>query len=538
MSENSPGAGPEPSRVFVLGLDGVPWNLVEGWVDDGELPNFARLIHEGASGPLESTTPPTTPLAWPAIATGTWPDKHGVYGFQRLSPDYRHRMYTSRDLRQPALWELLSPALVGNVPMTYPATELDGRMVTGMMTPELDERSTHPPSLRPELERRLPSYRIGLDWSEYRDREPEFREALADLVGTRRELMRWFMETDDWRLFFFVYTAPDRLQHLVWEASALLEHYRVLDDILGEVLSYAAERDAVLFVVSDHGFGPLSKLVHVNRILEEAGYLTRREQDGTRGVLSQLGVSREGVQALLGRLNVSDELLLKYLPRSFVDRVAERIPGSHALYDVDHGRTDAFVFGFGTLYVNDTRRFEHGRVSPERVPAVKADLQRLLGAVTDPDTGAPALEVTDGDELFPTDPDGPDLVVEGRDGYEVATSLVDDPFVPTDGRMAAGHRSEGVLFAWGDPVEPGGTVSDATVVDVAPTLLHCVGEPVGESMDGRVLNELFRQGTRGAERAVSRRAYDGQDHRRPEEDPAAVEGGDVEDRLRGLGYIE
>jgi hypothetical protein len=39
-----------------------------------------------------------------------------------------------------------------------------------------------------------------------------------------------------------VFTAPDRLQHLNWDETVLLEHYRYLDDILGEVIDYTEER--------------------------------------------------------------------------------------------------------------------------------------------------------------------------------------------------------------------------------------------------------------------------------------------------------
>ncbi|WP_321169649.1 alkaline phosphatase family protein [Halorarum salinum] len=71
---------PTASRMegaVVLGLDGVPWPLLERWIGFGGLPSFERLFEEGSAGPIGSTTPASTPLAWPSITTGTWPDKHG-----------------------------------------------------------------------------------------------------------------------------------------------------------------------------------------------------------------------------------------------------------------------------------------------------------------------------------------------------------------------------------------------------------------------------------------------------------------------------
>jgi predicted AlkP superfamily phosphohydrolase/phosphomutase len=521
-------------RAFVLGLDGVPWRLIERWSDEGELPNFARMREEGASGRLESTRPPTTPLAWPSIATGVWPDKHGIYGFQNLSSEYTHEMYTSRDLAQPALWDLLGPAHVGNVPMTYPAREIDGTMVTGMMTPSTDREFTHPPDLRDEIEARVPEYEISLDYHEYGDRPDDFEAAVDEMLANRRELMRLQMDRagDDWQLFFFVYTAPDRFQHLVWDMDRLLAHYRKLDAVLGEVIEYTDDHDADLYVVSDHGFGPIEDLVHVNRLLERDGYLSRREDDGTRGALASLGISRDAITGALNRVGISEEALVQSLPRRLVDSVAEQIPGDHALYDVDFERTVAFVHDTGNCYINDAGRFADGVVAPSEVPEVKADVRAALESATDAD-GDPLLEVSDGDELFPTDDRSPDLVVSGRGTYEARNAIADEVLGDT-GTYEASHRSEGIVCCRGPSIDAGATLRGARVVDIAPTLLHGIGEPVPENADGRVLFDAFDEdappsGTKVDRTTVSRT------------DPGEAvdeDFDDVEDRLKGLGYME
>lgn len=528
------------TRAFVLGLDGVPWGMLKRWASEGELPAFAKVMEEGASGPLASTTPATTPLAWPSIATGTWPDKHGIYWFQRLSPDVTHRMNTSDDVRQPALWELLSPSLVGNVPMTYPASDIDGIMVAGMMSPKVNDRWASPADFARRVEERIPNYRIGLDWQEYADQSEEFQADLGELVAARRELMRLMMEEeDDWRLFFFVYTAPDRLQHLVWDEPVLLEHYRTLDDILAEIIGYVDERDANLFIVSDHGFGPIDRLVSLPWVLEQAGYLRRRESSGSRGRLAKLGLTKDNVQSWLDTVGIDDRTMVDYLPQAFVDMVALQIPGDHTLYDVDHSQTQAIVHGPGNVYVNDSERFTNGCVDPDDVPQVKRELVDVFENVTDPETGEPVLVVHDGDELFPSDDDSPDLVVKGREGYEVLTRLTDEPIKEADVK-AAGHRSEGIYLAYGPSIEAGSHPSEATVVDVAPTLLQTLGEAVPAEMDGRVLTEIFEPGSSPAERPVVRSAPGAVNEPTETSDEAVDEESfeDVEDRLRGLGYID
>ncbi|RQG91252.1 phosphodiesterase [Natrarchaeobius halalkaliphilus] len=520
-------------RAFVLGLDGVPWRRIERWSEEGKLPNFARVIEEGASGPLMSTSPPTTPLAWPSIATGVWPDKHGIYGFQNLSSSYSHEMYTSQDLTQPTLWEQLAPAHVGNVPMTYPATEIDGTMVTGMMTPSTEQEFTHPPELRTEIESRIPEYQISLDYPKYADRLDDFEEAIDGMLANRRELMRLQMERagDDWQLFFFVYTAPDRFQHLVWETDRLLAHYRQLDELLGEVLEYTETHDSDLYVVSDHGFGPIHELIYVNHFLEREGYLARREDEGTRSAFASLGISRDRITNALERVGISEEMLVSTLPRGLVDSVAEQIPGDHALYDVDYDRTVAFVHGAGNCYINDSERFERGVVSPMDVPDVKAELVDVFESVTD-DDGNAVLTIEDGDELFPTDDGSPDLVVNGVDGYDSRNALTDEPFGDT-GTYAASHRKRGIILGHGPSIDAGASLRGARVVDVAPTLLHGIGQPVPENVDGRVLFDAFHPEATPSRTKVERTSVSSRDRDDVDDDFA-----DVEDRLKGLGYME
>ena len=523
-------------RAFVLGLDGVPWPLIEPWIEDGELPAFAELVAEGASGPLRSTAPANTPVAWPSIATGTWPDRHGLYEFMRLDADHSQRPYNREDLRQPALWDLLSPAVVANVPMTYPAGEVgeDGAMVAGMMTPSTDaDGFTQPPELAAEIREEIPEYRVGLKWHEYGDdRREEFREDFAALFAARRELLRTLMEREAWRLFFFTFTAPDRLQHLIWDEDVILDHYRELDAVLAEVTDYCDRLGATLYVVSDHGFGPVSRIVNVNRALADAGLLTVRDATGVRAALSRTGVTKSRVLDALSRVGIDDETLVDRLPGRVVDRVARAVPGDHALYDADAERTRAFLHGLGSVYVNDTARFDDGAVDLADVDRVKAEVMTTLSALTDPETGDPVLSVTDGDELNPEDEFAPDVVVEGLPGYHVKPGLADEAVVDADG-IAGYHRPEGVFFARGPSIAPGARVEGASVVDVAPTLLHGLGEPVPTAAQGRVLTEAFEPGSPPATRGVTERDRGASDA--ATDGPGSDEA--VEERLRGLGYL-
>jgi predicted AlkP superfamily phosphohydrolase/phosphomutase len=76
-------------KVVILGFDGADARLVEKWMDEGELPNLAKLRADGSYAPLEPTNPPQTPVSWSSFATGTSPGKTEIFDFLKRDPaDY------------------------------------------------------------------------------------------------------------------------------------------------------------------------------------------------------------------------------------------------------------------------------------------------------------------------------------------------------------------------------------------------------------------------------------------------------------------
>ena len=520
--------------AVVVGIDGVPWEFIERWTDEGHLPNFARLREEGAAGPCTSTAPALTALAWPSIATGVRADKHGIYGFSDLKPDYSHSLHRSVDCRRPAMWDSLRSVVV-NVPMTYPASEIDGLMLTGMMTPENATRFASPESFADRIEREYPEYTFGLKWADYHGRPEALVADLSETLQTRRRLMTDLF-SEEYELFFMVYTEPDRLQHLVWDESVLREHYEQLDEMLGDAIDHVEATGGTLYVVSDHGFGPVDRDANLNTILRDEGYLQPATEEGSRRLLGRLGLTKERVLGVLDRVGITPADLVQYLPRRLVDSAAATIPGDHGLFDVNHAETRAFAHGMGNIYINTTDRFESGIVAPEDRDAVKQEVRRTFESATDPKTGETPLRVVDGAEEFPTDPDAPDLVVQAGDRYTVNGSLAADPFTPAS--KAGDHKPEGIFLAWGPDVAAGATPEDATVYDFAPTVLHGLGEPVPHDTDGHVLSEIFRPDSPPGEAAVEYLDYGGQERTDGRENEGEDDFSDVEDRLKGLGYME
>lgn len=99
------------------------------------------------------------------------------------------------------------------------------------------------------------------------------------------------------------------------------------------------------------------------------------------------------------------------------------------------------------------------------------------------------------------------------------------------------HTRKGVLIAAGDPIREGAAV-EASLLDVAPTVLALLGMPVPDDMPGRVLEEMLTPGFL-AEHPIQRiPSYDGL-----VELPVVTSRGDAADpeameMLRSLGYID
>ena len=80
------GASAQQQKVIVLGFDGVDANYTERWMNEGKLPNMARLRAQGTFSPLLPTTPAQTPVSWSTFSTGIDPGRTGIFDFLRRDP--------------------------------------------------------------------------------------------------------------------------------------------------------------------------------------------------------------------------------------------------------------------------------------------------------------------------------------------------------------------------------------------------------------------------------------------------------------------
>lgn len=152
-------------RVVVLGLDGLEPTLTEQYIQEGLLPNLAKLRDEGSYLRLGSTWPPISPVAWSSFSTGTNPGKHNIFDFIARTRNYQPTISSVRireskrklrlgsyviplgrpDIanlrRSKPFWTVLGEAgvlsSVLRVPITFPPDRFRGMQLSAMCVPDL-----------------------------------------------------------------------------------------------------------------------------------------------------------------------------------------------------------------------------------------------------------------------------------------------------------------------------------------------------------------------------------------------------------------
>jgi len=141
--------------VVFVGIDGAAWSIIDPLIAEGLLPTLARLKAEGTHGVLRSVDCYVSPPAWATMMTGYLPERNGIFSFGIWDENRREFVnITSQDIKVPSVWDVSSfmgrRTAVVNVPVTYPVREVDGIMVSGLLTPaSLGERKIRRLTFKP-----------------------------------------------------------------------------------------------------------------------------------------------------------------------------------------------------------------------------------------------------------------------------------------------------------------------------------------------------------------------------------------------------
>jgi predicted AlkP superfamily phosphohydrolase/phosphomutase len=537
------------------------------------MPNCARLLREGAFGILQSTPNYNSFSAWCSFATGVNPGKHGIFNFlNRIPGTYDLRRVHSGLRQTPSVFQILSGAgrnvVSLNVPSTFPAEPVRGVNVADWMTPSVRSKGfTYPASLAEEMlaaincpyhlhtEARRPALAGRYDQA--------FRN-LVDSFGARLAAAEFCLRKVDWDFAAIVFTETDAANHYFSHfnpghpqhdprafdrhGDLLTAAYAQADAVVGRLLEQVDDNTTVI-IMSDHGSCPESRGKAFTRgILEAIGALTPRRV----AALSP----RASMRAAAARIGKSTfEALNRALPRGLKMRLDERFRGlsqrmiaGSFISDVDWSQTKAYCYYWDTdPYVNLKGRDPQGIVEPSDYGAVREWVAERLLASRDAATGRPAVKrVLRREEAYhgACVESSPDLIVWWDDSGPLTRIRLSDSagescdVPPSTGMwdvVTGGHHPDGTVIMWGRGVRPGIRIAGASIMDIAPTALHLLRQPVPGYMDGSVLVAAlapeFSRVAASSQTALPA-ATDHVDDAYSDKERAIVE-----ERLRNLGYL-
>jgi len=153
-------------KLIILGIDGMDPQLLKQFMQQGKMPNFAKLAQEGSFRELTTSIPPQSPVAWSNLITGMNAGGHGIFDFIHRDPKTLQLYFSTSRVEAPkhtihlgnwviplgsgraeqlrqgkAFWQILDdhgiPNTVFRIPANFPPVPAKGETLSGMGTPDL-----------------------------------------------------------------------------------------------------------------------------------------------------------------------------------------------------------------------------------------------------------------------------------------------------------------------------------------------------------------------------------------------------------------
>ena len=515
----------------MVGLDGYDPALAGQLMQNGEMPNMARLAAESAVAELDHGDHRLTGLSWEHFATGLKPDAGGRWAAVSIDPaNYRIGQPTTTTM--PFLGALPRQAVVFDPPYfdLGQAPNVRGAVNWGAHDPGVSATS-RPIELQEEIFERFGAYPAkpfiyGFLWPD-EARTRAAGTALAKAVRVRADITNWLFSErlPDWDIACVVISELHSVIEPMWHGvdathplhglpsgpaakDGIHAVYRAVDDMIGELRAKFA--DATFLAFCMHGMGPNNADVASMLLLPEfcfrrsfkealfepqASWITPYLQDGTAPILAP-GRSWEGnvkrcmKGSLKGRMERRAGQLWGKLARHLTFEGAK---GEHSgdsplswmpamSYAPWWPEMDAFAipsFYDGRIRINLKGRESDGRVDIGDYDRFCEALIEELRALKDPRSGLPVVQDVKrqraGDAVS-LDDTKPDIQIIWAPHVVLAFQSAEHGLIgPAPVRRTGGHTGgNGVLYIANGPL-PAGPLGKRSAFDVAPTIASLLG---------------------------------------------------------------
>ena len=508
-------------KVIVIGLDGGTWNIIKPLVKQGKLPTIESLMNSGCHGNLESTIPPVTFPAWKCYSTGKNPGKLGVFHFINLDIN-KKKVFTntSESFKSKEIWDYLSDSGfkcgILDMPTTYPPKRVNGFMVSHPLYYK-NPNYTYPGSLEAELENEL-DYRLNLENPFNVNKDLAIEDA-KKIIIQRFETASYLYKRYNPDFFHLTIFHIDPIQHYFWGymesknptyGKIIEDTWMLIDKKLKKFLDDVMDENTYVILMSDHGFRSLEGEFNFSRWLINNMYLKFTKKINRLSILARFGFTLDNVFFILSKLKIIN-LIRALIPYSMQKKLLRVIPSKkqkvnildnlNSLVDWNESKVICIYEG---LYINTDCLKQKGI----DYSMFREELINKIREIKNPDGKTVFNRIYKKEDMYTgayTDI-APDLEIV-HDGYLPVINLQDEEWNFNLTGWTAIHRLHGIFTICGPDIKKGMQL-DASIYDLAPTILHLFGMPIPKDMDGRVLKEIFKEDSEHAKREIEYQEID------------------------------
>src|SRR3989344_338144 len=472
------------TKTILIAIDSATWDLIEPLIDEGELPTFSDLIKNGVRSSLKSLRGFKSPALWMSIATGKMPEKTGVIYFSNIFLDSKEFSFRKN--------------LTSNLLINWP-------LRLGKKLSDLNYPSNHTLFLKKlyiysmvKYGKVLEKFKLGGNYLITSDllQEKPIWEILSD--------EKIFCAVIGWLVTWPAY-----------KINGILVSERALESVK------IAEETSEKFKIFGEG-----QSTYPSSIFDEI----------SKYVLSPSLISREEMSRFFINLNGND---LEDIRKKTFDK-NNQLQFFSQLY-----RTDVFSINSGIHIKNkyapdflavylpgldgvqhffwryhDSEKFHFIEASKEEILKFSNTIKNYYKFLDQQ-----IAKLIDGES---------NVIIVSDHGMDAIPRMNYDVRSIRSGQHE--DSPDGIFIIKGKNIKKNVRITNAHILDIAPTLLYWLGKPICEDMDGKILTEVFeedflRSNPVQKKRYPKRKQTEGSDYSKEEEDK-------IKERLNALGYLD
>ncbi len=266
-------------KTVVINAVGLAPNLL-----GQSTPRLRAFAERGKLATVATVVPAVTCAVQATYLTGVYPDRHGIVGngwYFRDDCEIKFWRQSNKLVQSPKVWEVareLDPSFTcANMFWWYNMySSVDYAVTPRPMYPadgrKIPDVWSHPADLRPALQEKLGRFPLFEYWG------PNASINSSRWIAESAKLVD--LRFDPTLTLVYLPHLDYCLQRHGPDQKRIATDLRELDAVCGDLIDYYEARDAQVILLSEYGITPVSRPVHLNRVLRKNGFVTVREELG------------------------------------------------------------------------------------------------------------------------------------------------------------------------------------------------------------------------------------------------------------------